>query len=329
MKRISYILLFLFACSVQANASTNSPFTVFADVLFWEMTEVSDANWSQLITPAGAEQAAVLHDAPFGFDPGFRLGVNYQKPDTAWDVSAYYTYYTTSASDSKYGDIFSPYLGNFFANNTNGANFGPFYDSGHLKWDLSFNSVDIELGRHFKIDRRMNLRPFAGVKAALIKQTIDTDWYGPKTTVGGNIVRINTFTHANEKVENNFIGVGPSAGVDSTWALFESMKQSFNIVANVSGALMWGHWWFSDVYTNNTPVTIKVKNDDIIDVATVARGLMGLEWVREYSSMQLRVHLAYEAQVWFDQVQYYNYNMGKLEYLMTLQGGTLGFSLNY
>lgn len=330
VERFCLVFLMLFTIPLYAAPADKTPVTLFADVLYWELREGSDENWGQYITPKGSYQSATLYDAPFKWDPGFRFGFVYTAPSGVWDTSLYYTHFQTDASDSASGHIYSAYLGNFFANNTNGKNFGPFYDSGKVKWNYRFQTLDFEVGRYFNVDRRLTLRPFAGIKSAIIRQDIDTNWYGPKTTnSSGVIIPITTFTHATEKVENNFWGIGPSLGLDTLWPLAESKRQSFSMLANLSGALMWGHWSFSDHYKNNTPVSIDIKTSDIIDAATMVRGVFGFEWFRQYAKTELTLQFTYEAQVWFDQLQYYNYNMGRLNNLMSLQGGALSIRYNY
>jgi len=92
---------------------------------------------------------------------------------------------------------------------------------------------------------------------------------------------------------------------------------------------MWGHWTFSDVYENNIPTIIHIYNRDINSAATMLKGLLGIEWSGCIIGAQTNIRLGYEAQVWFNQLQYYNYNMGKLNNLMSLQGAVLDFSINF
>ncbi len=325
VKRIFIVLCLLLACQVHAGSATNSSFSLIAELLYWELREGSDENWSQNITQKGVEQSATLHEAPFSSSPGFRVGFAYDAPSDAWNSALYYTYFRTNAKDSASGNVYSAYLGNFFACNPDGKDYGPFYDSAKVDWDFSFHSVDLEFGRNFVIDRILTVRPFVGLKAAVIKQDIDSHWFGPKEEVGGIIVPITAFSTAREKIKNDFWGIGPVLGLDTTWPLLDSLS----IIGNFSGALMWGHWTFDDHYVNDGGTSIRIDTQDHTSAATMARGLLGLEWAKEFSRTSLSVHLVYEAQVWFDQVQYYNYNMGRLSNLMSLQGSSLGFRLNY
>jgi hypothetical protein len=321
VKYLFILLLFTVSCQLSAAPSKERATFALGELLYWQLREGSDENWSQFITPTGPEQSVTLFDAPFQWNPGFRLGLGYDARAEAWDTVLYYTNYTTEAKNHASGDIYSAYLGNYFANNTTGAHFGPTYSSASIRWDFSFQTIDLELGRKFKTDHLLMLRPFVALKTAFIDQEIHTHWYGPKS--------ISSFSTATEKLENNYWGIGPALGLDTTWQLYHSSRQAFNLIGNISGAIMWGQWSFSDEYQNTTPVTIKVHSSDIVGASTMARGILGLEWNKHFSEIDLNLRLAYEAQVWFDQLQYYNYNMGRLDNLMSLQGVNLGVSINY
>jgi hypothetical protein len=330
MKWIFSAYCLLIASAASASLSSPEGFFAQGELLAWQLREGSDENWAQDIPPKSAEQSITLYDAPFEWKPGFRLGFGYQAPNHHWDTALYYTDYRTQASNKAAGDITSAYLGNFFANNTNGSDFGPFYDTAKIKWHFAFQSLDFELGRVFNFDNVLRLRPFVGLKAALITQDIDSDWFGPKTVDAfGNIIRITTFSSASEKIENNFWGIGPVLGLNSTWPLYQKENHSLSIVGNASGALMWGRWTFSDQYQNNTPLTVDVDTGDLTDAATMVRGVLGLEWSEKMKDTVLGISLTYESQIWFDQVQYYDLNMGKLDNLMSLQGGNLAVKLIY
>ncbi len=77
-------------------------------------------------------------------------------------------------------------------------------------------------------------------------------------------INVTNFTYATEHLKNDFWGVGPSFGIDSAWKIYTTNNSNFNIFANFSGALLWGHWSFSDVYQNNAPVAVTVLSKDII-----------------------------------------------------------------
>lgn len=301
----------------------------FTDLLVWRVREGGSENWAQYIGPKGTSQTINLYEAPFNWNTGFRVGLGYNSPDELWDSVLYWTSYQTKSTNTASGNIYSSYVGNFFANNTNGVNFGPYYRNASIQWRFFYNTVDVELGRNFKIDNVLTLHPFVGIKTAIINQNIDTNWQTPFTTFLDIPIPITSFSSATESLKNDFSGVGPSIGLNTTWPLFKGQKNSFNLIGNFSGALLWGHWSFNELYQNNTPYSATVNVSSVNGASPMARALMGLEWASQFSKVDLNVRLGYEAQVWFNQVQFYSLNMGRLNGLMSLQGGVLDFTFKF
>lgn len=319
------ILFSLLAFTTQLYANAHADYSdssfFFSEALVWKLREGSDDNWAQEISPAGTtERTAKIFGVPFKWSPGFRLGIGYNNCYNDWDSIFSYTWFQTKGSSqaaATSGGIFSPFLGNFYINNTNGAGIrGPDYRSASIQWKVLFNVCDLEVGRTLQIDEFFKLRPFIGIKGGSINQNINSNWENPTVAT--------TFTSATENLKNNFLGIGPSLGLNTTWSLCSTPKFGFNLFGNFSGALLWGHWRFKDVYTNNTPASVSVNVRPVNGAATMARGLLGIEWVGCVAGANMAVRLGYEAQVWFNQVQYYSLNMGRLNNLMSLQGGVLG-----
>lgn len=317
MKKHIFTILLAFASQLHGFENPISTF-VFSDLLIWQLREGSADNWAQEISDSGVNQPINVLGVPFNWNTGLRVGAgrNYGN----WDVVGSYTWFQTKASSQasvSSGGIYSPFLGNFFANNTNGSGFGPHYYDASVYWKLYYNIFDLELGRVFKIDEILQLRHFIGLKGGWINQNINSNWQHP--TVATN------FTSATEDLKNDFWGIGPSIGLNTTWPVYKVNNKILKIFGNLSGALLWGHWHFKDEYANNTPTTVTVHLDTVNGAASMATALVGIEWSANFSRSSLNIRLGYEAQVWFNQVQYYSFNMGRLNNLMSLQGGILGF----
>lgn len=308
----------------------NNTTFVFLDLLRWQVREVSDDNWAQILGPAGTNQQIQFLDVPFKWSPGFRIGIGYNNTENPWNIQVYYTGYKTKginqASVSE-GEIHSAFAGNFYADNMAGAGIsGPYYHHAGIQWNVLFNTLDLELGRAVKINSLLDLRPFTGLKAAVINQSINTTWQEPYTpTTPGNTtpVRITTFSSATENLTNNFKGLGPAFGMDTTWHLYEPANHQLNVIGNVSGAFLWGHWALADIYRNNAPVSITVVNDSLLTAASMAKGYLGMEWIAAVYNTNLNIRLGYEGQVWFNQLRYYTFDMGKTNDSLFLQGGVL------
>lgn len=320
MKKLLWILLALTA-EVQAATFPNEPTFGFIDVLMWQARESGADNWAQLISPAGAQRSAKLIDAPFDWHTGVRIGVGHEFAQHCYDVIFAYTHYQTNASNQASGIVYSAFVGNYFVNNTDGANFGPKYNSGTIRWQLFYNSVDLDLGRNFNLGPVLQLHPFIGLKAASINQNIYTNWLNPTPPTN--------FTRATENLKNDFWGIGPMIGVDSTWPIYSGECQSLNLIGNIAGGLLWGHWHFNEVYANNTPITITNNVSSINGAAPMAAGLLGLQWIYQFAKTDMSVSLGYEAQVWFNQVQFYSLSMGRINRPVAFQGGNMDIRLNF
>lgn len=335
MKKGILFSLFVFALAatgpLHAIQYTKGSTFVFADVLEWQIREGGANMVGELISPIGTANPSVkLLDNPFNWNTGFRIGAGYRNPND-WDGVAYYTSYNTRATNqlSAPGQLYSPYIGNFFQNNTIGNANGPFYDAASFLWKINYSTLDFELGRTFKIDKILTLRPFVGLKGAIINQTIYTSWYGPNTLISGFPVPITTFSSATENLSNDFLGAGPSFGLNTTWPVYTFTQGTVNLIGNFSVAMLWGVWRYNDSYQTNGSSSVTVTGDDINGAAPMARAVVGLEWVGYFSKTDVNVRLSYEGQAWFDQMQFNTLSSGRLNDLMSLQGAVLDCSVNF
>ena len=70
-------------------------------------------------------------------------------------------------------------------------------------------------------------------------------------------------------------------------------------------------------------------NDSLSTAACMARGYLGVEWTSLRNNVGLNIRLGYEGQVWFNQMKYYSYDMGKMNSPLMLQGGVLDVRLHF
>ena len=315
---------------IVASCQPEPTVTPFAELLTLKLTQGSAENWAQEITPLGMGSlagTAKLVDAPFGWNAGVRAGFDRTWPTENSSVSLYYTYFGTQATNTAAGQVYSAFLGNFFADNPDGTGFGPNYRSASVDWDVQFHTIDLEFQRTYVISPALTLRPFVGVKSGIIRQHINSNWYSPIDSASHDY----TFNSATETLSQDFWGIGPSIGVSAIIPLSVTPDHSLTAYFNPSGSLMYGNWEFSEVYQTDgptsttilTPSTIAINNDPIHGAATMLRLALGLEWEKPGQFVTTRVRLGYEAQVWLNQMQFYSYNMGRLNNLMSLQGGVL------
>lgn len=310
---------------------------VFANALFWTLREGGADNWAQIITPKGLlgthAGTITLVDTPFDWNTGVRVGMGCRHASEGIEGTVSYTNFSTRATNRAAGEVYSAFLGNFFVDNPDGDTFGPHYRSADIEWDVDFHTIDLEVGRTCNMAPNLIVRPFVGLKAAIISQSIHSNWRQPIDTLG----HLYLFDSATEDLKQDFWGIGPSVGVTIEMPLYTRPRYKLKLFGTPSGSLMYGHWTFSDVYTNDgptsiiipTPSSIAIRTSPIRGAATMVSGAMGIEWTQMFARATTTVRLGYEAQVWLNQMQFYSYNMGRLNNLMSLHGGTLELRINY
>lgn len=326
-------------CPSLACSTPVAMLTPYVDLLYWKLTEGSAENWAQEITPVGSSGTATLVDAPFEWDAGLRVGLEYALVDLGTQADAgpraslYYTYFDTGASNEAAGDVYSAFLGNFFAGNPDGTGFGPHYEYGHIDWDVQFHTIDLELGREFVVSRALVLRPFVGLKSAIIRQQIHSSWHDPIDSASQDY----QFGTATENLTQNFWGIGPAVGFEARAPLSLRPDQAISVYFSPSGSLMYGSWEFSDQFNTDGPTSttipepssIAINSEPIHGAATMLRLACGLEWEQCSRRVNTRLRVGFEGQVWLNQMQYYSYNMGRLNNLMSLQGSLLELAITY
>lgn len=325
LKRLlSTLLLILIADSHAAITQSyisypSSSIYGFIDILSWQVREGGADNWAQVIPSAGLTVPIRIIDAPFDWNTGWRIGIGYVFEPFCHDVEIIYTTYHTIANNQAAGVVASSFDGNYFAGNTNGAALGPAYQKASIRWQFYYNTLDLNLGHRFMLASYLQLHPYIGLKTASIRQRIFSHWYNPTVAT--------TFTSASENLKNDFLGVGPSIGIDTTWPFFSGGCQTISLIGNFAGTLLYGHWHFDDVYTNNTPVTINVHVSSVNGVAPMFGGLLGFEWTKHFVRSALRASIGYEVQAWFNQIQFYSLNGGRFNRTTYIRGGN--FEVRY
>ena len=312
------------------NSSNNKNFSITADFLYWTISEVGTDNWAQVISPYSKNQTIQFLDLNFDWQPGFRAGMQYFFDNRAWDTRLYYTWYQTKASQAKSTnteEIHSAFSGNFYANNTLGNGLsGPYYHQAAIKWNFLYQNIDWEIGRMFDF-RDYQLRPYLGLKAAFLNQSIDTTWQQPFDN--SSKTAITNFSLANENIINDFWGVGPVLGLHTQADIVKINDKNFGLIGDFSASFLGGGWHISDVYENNTPVNISTINNVRSSGLWMTRGLIGINWEQNFKNINLLFKLSYEAQMWTNQLKFYSFDGGRQNNTLYTQGGVLNACIHF
>ena len=252
-----------------------------ADWLFWR-TRQGDLEFAvHGASPSSA--APFIHSATsklnFDLKSGFRVGFGVHLPNDGWDIFVNYTDFRPKASKSIDGSIFPLLL----------YNPPSLAASAHAEWKISFQTLDIEIGRAYYIGQTLSFRPFIGMIGAWIDQKAHISYERGSST---EVDRIAT--------QNDFKGAGPRLGLHSNWHFGEG----FSLFGNGAAALAVGHFDLENHQDQADLETIRLASDLNL-VSPVLQLFAGLAWDRNYLRGQRHLGLCagFETQYWWRQNQ--------------------------
>lgn len=294
---------------------------VTADGMAWLASEEVSSIWADVIAE---DHDAININVPsfkFKWDYGFRLGLGSHLLHDQWDTVFYWTRFCTDAHHSLSSIVQLVPAQEFFAGFLSGDNPNRMSAS----WRLSFNLADWELGRSCCISERLSLRPFLGIKVGSINQSICAQYDG---LIIDEVVTNNSGT---EHLKNNFFGIGPSGGVNSTWTICNYKSHFFTLFGDVATAVLWGTWTCSDVYKNNLSYTSSVNTKKSSLGSLACRGFMGIAWDTNFNAdkAHFTAKIGYEMQFWLNQLRINTFQLQRLQEDLTLQGITFSWRVDF
>lgn len=282
----------------------------FAGMLFWHASEQTAASWANATTTS--ENKLTFKNDNFRWDPGFRGGVTL-KPASFFDAKLYWTSFTNESNDripTGVHVVVPEYFSGFISGN--------FFFGARQKWRIRMNTLDFEMSHPFNLTHDFTLSPVVGIKAAIVKQNIDTLWQAE-------------IYNSTEKVKSTYLGAGPTFGLSGTW----NFAKPFTFVTDITTTFLAGVWDVSDVYKRPyvplslTPnaTTIKTTLHDSDLGTLMVRYFVGMRWSPpEYK--RIRVEVGYDLQYWANQLRLVTFQQLPTHGDLTLQGGTCSFSLD-
>jgi len=111
------------------------------------------------------------------------------------------------------------------------------FDKINAKWRLSFNSIDLELGRKYWLSRCFNLRPYAGLRGAWTRTTFQTKSFRNASGIFSGIDFALDVTLKDRFKTRNW-GAGLLGGIQPTWYFCNN----FALYSNFDMALLWGEF---------------------------------------------------------------------------------------
>ncbi|PCI77850.1 hypothetical protein COB21_02540 [Candidatus Aerophobetes bacterium] len=286
-------------------------FQLSGDYLYWKATQegLSFALKGCRNVPGTTIDSTGTDFSPdFSWNSGFKVAAS-ALYNPRWDTTLRYTRYTSnnnqaSCSDPD-GNIQEGFiLGTLIASN----NFQSQCTFASSNWDLNFNTLDLEVGRHLVNTYALKMRACAGLKFAYQTQ----NW--------------NNFFHVNQmyfdqnsdsmgpgKVSSNqqhkTLGTGIRIGGRADWMIVDHVS----LFSSLALSALWTHYDVSrkDVFTldsDNIPVTavdVRRNSNSSNTIRAISEFDLGINTFWDLPRNQsLDLSLAYEMQIWINNSSY-------------------------
>jgi len=256
----------------------------------------------------------------WNFRPGFKIGFGILQDHDGWDVYANYTWFhvrntkrkVTAGENDQFTHVVIP-LEPFFPQP------GDFEEA---SWELDFNVVDFEVGRNFFISRCLTLRPHFGLKGTWQKQ--DFPFFSSITEMTTNFL-----TNVDQK--SDYWGIGPCAGLDSSWHF-----GCFSFLGEVAVSGLWERFELDykettfDSSDDSTTIDSNFENE-FQTIKPVLELFLGFRWETWFccDNYHFGIDGGWEIQWWGDQNQFYGDTTETLLGDLYLHGLTLKFRLDF
>ena len=244
------------------------------------------------------------------WDPGVRVGIGWNSGCDGWDYYLNWTYFHNKASSSTEAEFdgSTPVAAEQGVLDLweNSAFFdAPIYDKVSAKWRITFNQIDLELGRKYWLSPCFNLRPYAGLRGAWTRTRFNvTGKLGPKDINGTLTEETNK-----DRFKNRNWGAGFLVGLQPNWYFCSN----FILYGNLDAALLWGEfegrkkiqYINSLTLSDTTAPSFDVSNtsdEKFFSMNTLIDLAIGLRWEETWCCDRYRsaLDLGWEHHIWFD-----------------------------
>ena len=228
---------------------------------------------------------AVGKKVDIDWQSGFRVGLGVHLPYDGWDLYVNYTDFRPEDSSSASGSVFPLllYQGQGAVGNVTEA---------HGHWEITFQTLDLEIGRAYYIGKSLALRPNIGMRGAWIDQEAHFNYRGGDVPAEDGYILHN---------KNNFKGAGIRAGINSNWVL----GAGFSFNGDLFGSLVIGHFFLSQHQKQINGIEAIDLKTNLKQLSPNAQLFLGLSWDRNFHQEMCHFGLTFglESQYWWRQNQ--------------------------
>lgn len=293
-----------------------------ADFIYWR-THQNGLEYAQsgLVATAPAVNtnlsSGTVQSPKARWQPGFKVGLGLVFEHDGWDIDAEYTWLAPSHKSNTITAATPSTLQNVWTDPTVASGGNTLIEQASASWRLSYNVLDLTLGRNFFVSRYLTLRPNFGLKGAWVKQRNNVDY------VLGTLVSP-SYTELEIRQKQRFWGVGVRAGLDTVW----HFCKEFGMYGDMGLSALWGQYKNRRTDDLQTPAgsegqTLNYRRSfhDVTPVLELGIGLAYMTWFYDEAYM-FDIRAGWEEQVWFDTNHFFD-STGARSGNFTTQGLTV------
>jgi len=260
------------ACD-DANTNGMSHLNLFVNGLYWQAREEGLDYMIKNNDGATFINCGSVQRADFNWNGGFRVGAGYCNPCCPMGFNAYYTRFTTSGCDTVKATAPSALFPVWSNPSTNVIT----EQEAQARVCLALNMFDAQLSTVFHPNDCVAIMPILGLRYARINQrfTINANGgqsFGPVAFVLDDAIAM----------KNNFWGVGPKVGINSTWGSWCGLS----IFGAMDLALLYGRFDITQketiAFTDDVPATtfLDIKCNRFYLTRANLGLILGVQWER-------------------------------------------------
>lgn len=232
------------------------------------------------------------------WDFGWRVGAGFTSSCDYWDIFAYWTSFSTKASE-EIDLIELPGLNIWgYPDTLNAARLF----AGKGNWDFKYNVLDIEVGRAFWIGQCLNMRPHFGVRASWIDQELNFTFdFEPQSGIPFGVLT---------DLTSDFSGGGLRTGFD----LHFTNGTGFGLYGRINLALLYGTFRTTLHENETTPLTETLLIAQTVDTCKMGtsalQAAIGFNWSECFccDRYRLGLFLQWEFNNWSDMGKFHHYS---------------------
>lgn len=256
----------------------------------------------------------------FLWESGYRIFAGYDF-NRSWSLDLFYTYVPAKSR----ANVFVAESDNYVFVNEDDFPIlqnldTPLFESINSKWNMTFNYIDIDIGKNVCLAESLIIRPHIGVRIGWMNQNLYLS--------GDNIQSADdkTTQYVHMCTKERFKGCGVEGGVYADWVI----DCGFSLLGHAGGSILYSNFLKSsclEIYGSN--INRVVPQQMIEQKGRVTNGtptldyLLGIKYENKCWNKEFSIILCWEQHVWF--------HMNKLNEAgnLSTQGLTAGFNIGF